>query len=244
MSFIAQESLGWCGTARSLGRLYVPQPPNKLPGYWITPDFGNDGSLSRLDLLEWLPCPAMLLLRSGLSEASVVIWGHGYAWPVPWSEFMFVGFVVPRCEWPALPPETIVRTRSRLLLRTMSGSIALMLLGLCWWPWTELAFKAMWISVCAAAWRHADVPGQCCHHGPYWCECPQLPLGSRVMSGLALWWGSWSYCCQVCVDASALCCHWIQGGCLRLILWPEAMLTNICDLYQRALSRSLALLQP
>lgn len=58
----------------------------------------------------------------------------------------------------------------------------------CWYLWLVLPPKAIHMSmVSAAAWSHVDV-----HElGPYWCECPDLPLEVMNECGMERW-GRWT----------------------------------------------------
>lgn len=117
------------------------------------------------------------------------------------------------CEWPARHPENIVRIWSWLWPWAMSGSMALMRLGVYWWPWPELLSKTMWLSaVCAAAWSLVHVCGQIRDGGAHPCGWPVLPpasmgdvwpiLPQRAMRGsVVLFWPG------LCVDVHVLCYH-------------------------------------
>lgn len=79
-------------------------------------------------------------------------------------------------EQSQLPPETLVRTGSVLLLGALSVSVVLLQPCLCWCSWPMLPSKVTQVMflVCATAWSYVDVHGQCYWQGQHQCEWPPL----------------------------------------------------------------------
>lgn len=125
------------------------------------------------------------------------------------------------CEWPVLLPETIVVTRSGLLLRV-------------WVHGLTVAESLLMAMAWANTEGHLDISGLCLSLKPCWClqammhqgphqyGWPELSSGS--MLSLSCSWGPclgpWSYCGWVYIDVCGLSYHQkphnICGPCYSL----------------------------